>query len=170
MRDRAKIGSHTIIRSSECTGDVTNLCLTAALSFLAKAIAYTGRAFDERSVTCLGVDLLPELPDENPEIGGILDVGRAPHGLKQLAVGYDLAGVLSEHAQELEFLGRQVNFGIANGNASANDIDRKITALSHRWLRAVILTTGGWPLRRRWWRNAVRIRASNSPTPNGLLT
>ena len=76
--------------------------------FVAQAVADAGFVFDEGGFIG-GFDLAAELADIDAQIARVLDVGRAPDGVQQLALGHDLAGVLHEDAQKIVFFRRQMN-------------------------------------------------------------
>src|SRR4051812_49025050 len=66
-------------------------------------IADAGFGEDDLRVFRVGLDLLANLADIDAQILGIAHVRGTPHGLKDLAMGHDLASVAREEREQLEF-------------------------------------------------------------------
>ncbi len=80
----------------------------------------------------LGVvlDLGPEATDVLGDGGGLLPLGGGlPHRLEQLAPGEDVAGSRRQEGEQVELLGRQVQYPVIGSNLAGPQIDRQRTDL-----------------------------------------
>ena len=107
-----------------------------------------------------GLDLGPQLSDEDPQILRVVGVGRAPDGGEDLAMGDDAAGMAHQRRQQVELLWRQLDRLPVLDDAPLFQVDDKPVGL--------VTWRGG--LVGREWRKAVRSRARNSPMAKGFAT
>src|SRR6202011_1931837 len=90
----------------------------------AQSVADAGFGQDIVRPLRIGLDLLPQLPDVNPQI---LRVGQiVPQLAEQEFVGEYLAGMLYQDTQQVVFLRRQFYLLVAGLDDAADQIDRKI--------------------------------------------
>ena len=105
------------------------------------------------------LELLAELADHDAQV---LDVDRpAPDLADQKLVGEDLARVLHQDTEHLVFARRQVDRVVAEPDDPVDEVDREIVRSG---------TPAARPVSCSRWRSAVRMRATSSFMPNGLVT
>src|SRR5436309_8092268 len=91
---------------------------------LAQAIAYASFGHYVAWLRRITLDLLPKLPDINPEILGLINMRRSPDFAEELLVRDYLAGVFDERAQDFIFLAREPDFVAFDGYHAAGKIHR----------------------------------------------
>ena len=104
----------------------------------------------------IGLDLLAQLPDIDPQILRVRCV--APDLTQQELVGQNLPGVLDQNPEQIVLLRRELDLLIAHRHEAACDIDRELTNADQRALAfgLDLMAQGG------------RMRARSSFIPNGF--
>src|ERR1700760_3515626 len=82
-----------------------------------QAVADTELGEDMSRAGRVGFELLPQSTDKHPQILHLFGLRRAPDLAQKMAMGQHLAGVHNEMAQQVEFLGGELNLP-----ASARDV------------------------------------------------
>jgi hypothetical protein len=90
------------------------------LSVRVEAVADPRLGQDMAGFGRVGLDLLTEVADEDPQVLGLCDVVSAPDCGEQRAMREDFTGVSEEVNQKIEFLRRQMQLLPAHGDVAFN--------------------------------------------------
>src|SRR5712672_4224029 len=96
----------------------------------AQPVADPGLGQDVVRALWIGFDLLPQVPHIAPQRLRIGEV--APEFLHQEFVGQDLAGMLHQHAQQIVFLGRELDLPLADLDDAPHQVDRQLAETEDR--------------------------------------
>ena len=91
------------------TAAPTRLCQPTRTHQLVEAGSDARLGADQPRLSRIGLDLGPHLPDKDAQVVHVLDMGRPPHTLQQLAMRQHQPGMARHMREQVVFLGRQVH-------------------------------------------------------------
>src|ERR1700722_1061620 len=91
-----------------------------------ETVADPGFGVNVLRVLRIGLDLLPQLVDEDAQVFGFVAIIGAPHGLQEPPVRLRFSGVRNQLAEQLEFFGRELHGVSSNGHGALFEINGEV--------------------------------------------
>ena len=126
-----------------------------------QSIAHRRLGQDVPGLSRVDLELLPQMPHVNPHVVAVLGVRGSPHFAQDLPMSEHFAGIGDEQAQQPKLDRREMNRRIGLVHGPQVQIDFDVAEGEHP-----IRAGPCFEVRRR---EVARTRASNSPTPKGLV-
>src|SRR4051812_2441261 len=97
--------SDSLLRRRARGRRIASARLHGTVLWLGEPVADARLSEDHRRLRRVGLDLLSQLSDIDPQILRVALMGGTPHGVQHLFVGHNLARMPRKEPQELELLG-----------------------------------------------------------------